>query len=94
VFDGRNPRPDNEFPIRVYDHEFGGQLEGLSEIVFSSFAKLLECVTYFLQELKSRKNFEIIPDFFRIDPEGAGKTGIDYWLTCIKMQKANFEEFG
>jgi len=29
---------DNEFPIRIYDHEFGGSSAGLSEIIFSSRA--------------------------------------------------------
>jgi hypothetical protein len=94
VFDGRLPIPDNEFPIRVYDHEYGGDLEGLSDIIFSSFSKLLECLTHHLTELKTKKNFEIIPEFFKIDPHGAGKTGVDYWLSWARMQKANFEEFG
>ena len=93
VFDGRMPMPDNEFPIRVYDQEFGGDLNGLSEIIFSSFPKLLECITHYLTELKTRKSFDIIPDFFQIDPHG-GKTGIDYWLGWEAMQKENFEEFG
>jgi len=94
VFDGRVDKKDNEFPIRVYDHEFGGDLEGLSEIIFSSFEKLLECLTHYMTELKTRKNFEIIPDFFNIDPTGAGLTGVAYWLSWINMQKANFQEFG
>lgn len=89
VFDGRVPVDNNEFPIRVYDHEFGGDPEGLSEIVFSSFTRLIECVTHFLTEKKSRKDYEIIPDFFRIDPEGAGETGITYWNNWIEMWKAN-----
>lgn len=94
VFDGRVMVPDNEFPIRVYDHSYGGGLGGLSEIIFSSFLKLLECLTHYLTELKTRRNFEIIPDFFQIDPVGAGKTGVDYWNSWIEMQKLNFEEFG
>jgi hypothetical protein len=94
VFDGRADKKDNEFPIRIYDHEFGGDLEGLSEIIFSSFEKLLECLTHYMTELKTRKNFEIIPDFFKIDPTGAGSTGIGYWQGWANMQKANFEEFG
>ena len=95
VFDGRRLNvKDNEFPIRYYDHEFGGDLEGLSEIIFSSFEKLLECLTHYLTELKMRKNFEIIPDFFKIDPTGAGLTGVEYWLSWTNMQKANFERFG
>jgi hypothetical protein len=93
VFDGRIDMKDNNFPIRFYDHEFGGDLEGLSEVIFSSFEKLLECLTHYLTELKTRKNFEIVPDFFRIDPAGAGLTGVDYWLSWTNMQKANFEEF-
>lgn len=93
VFDGRIDTINNEFPIRVYDHEFGGDLEGLSEVIFSSFEKLLACLTHYMTELKTRKSFEIIPDFFKIDPTGAGLTGIDYWLSWANMQKANFEEF-
>jgi hypothetical protein len=83
-----------EFPIRVYDQEYGGNLEGLSEIIFSSFPKLLECLTHYLIELKTRNNFEIIPDFFKIDPDGAGKTGVNYWLSWTSMQRENFNEFG
>lgn len=94
VFDGRFDMKDNEFPIRFYDHEFGGDIEGLSEIIYSSFEKLVECLIHFMTELKTRKNFEIIPDFFKIDPTGAGLTGIDYWLSWSNMQKANFKEFG
>ncbi|WP_293304476.1 SMI1/KNR4 family protein [Pedobacter sp. UBA5917] len=94
VFDGRYEVANNEYPIRVYDHEYGGDLDGLSEIIFSSFTKLLECFTHYIQELKSRKNFEIIPDFFQIDPNGAGKTGIDYWLDWVAMEKENDELFG
>ena len=94
VFDGRKPAPNNEFPIRVYDQGFGGSLEGLSEIIFSSFPKLLECLTYYMTELKARRTFEIIPQFFEIDPEGAGKTGIDYWLLWVDGLQAEYEEFG
>ena len=94
VLDGRVSTKDNEFPIRVYDHEFGGDLIGLSEIIFSSFEKLLACLTHYMTELKTRKNFEIIPDFFRIDPTGAGLTGVSYWESWINIQTANFENFG
>jgi hypothetical protein len=93
VFDGRINAIDNEYPVRVYDHEFGGTLGGLSEIIFSSFEKLLECMTHYLRELKVRKDFEIIPDFFKIDPSGAGNSGVEYWIDWTNMQKANFEEF-
>ncbi len=94
VFDGREERAGNEFPIRVYDHEFCGEPEGLTPVVFSSFPKLLECLTHYLIERKTRPSFEIIADFFRIDPQGAGKTGVDYWLGWSAMQRANFEQFG
>lgn len=94
VFDGRIPVGGNDFPVRFYDQEFGGDPEGLSETIFSSFGKLIACLTHYMTELKTRKNFEIIPDFFKIDPAGAGLTGIDYWLRWSNMQKANFEEFG
>lgn len=92
VFDGREPIMDNEFPIRVYDHEYGGEPEGLSEIIFSSFPKLLECMIHYMVELRSRRSFEIIPDFLQIDPEGAGRTGVDYWLGWTAGERGNFEE--
>jgi len=94
VFDGRYDVENNEYPIRVYDHEYGGDMDGLSEIIFSSFPKLLECFTHYIQEIASRKNFEIIPDFFHIDPTGAGKTGVDYWLNWVAMEKENDALFG
>jgi hypothetical protein len=94
VFDGRYEIVDNEFPIRFFDYDYYGDIEGLSEIIFSSFLKLLECITYFLKEVKERKIHEIIPDFFTIDPDGAGKTGIDYWLAQSAMAKENDELFG
>ena len=49
VFDTRN-QENEDFPIRVYDHEFSGDLDGLSEVIFSSFSKMLECLTLFLNE--------------------------------------------
>jgi len=94
VFDARHEVEDNEYPIRVYDHEYGGDIDGLSEIIFSSFSKLLACFTHYIKELKTRKNFEIIPDFFQIDPSGAGKTGKAYWLSWVAMEKENDELFG
>lgn len=94
VFDGRISTKNNEFPIRVYDEDFGGTLEGLSEIIFSSFSKLLECITHYMNELKTKRNYEIIPEFFELDPEGAGKTGIDYWLLWASGLRTEFEEFG
>lgn len=83
VFDGRWPIPDNEFPIRVYDYDYGGNPEGLSEVIFSSFPKLIECLTHYMNDIKERDRKEIIPEFFQIDPSGAGGPGIDYWLGWI-----------
>jgi hypothetical protein len=94
VFDTRNKDDKVDFPIRVYDHEYGGDLDGLSEIIFSSFNKMLECVTHFLIETKTRKRFDVIPEFCSIDPNGAGSTGKSYWTSWAEMEKANFEEFG
>ncbi|MGI4874122.1 MAG: hypothetical protein ACRYFX_23425 [Janthinobacterium lividum] len=87
VFDGRVPATANEFPIRVFDHEYGDDLSRLSPIIFSSFEKLLECLTHFMRELKTRKSFEIIPDFLVLDPAGAGSTGAAYWLQWPAMLK-------
>ena len=94
VFDARADCIDDEYPIRWYEHEYGGNLEGLGEIIFSSFTKLLECMTHYLDALATRRSFEIIPDFLTIDPKGAGTHGMDYWLQWEEMYKANFEEFG
>jgi hypothetical protein len=94
VFDARNRKDSKDFPIRVYDHEYGGDLEGLSEIIFSSFEKMLECLTHFLKEIQTKKNFEVIPDFFAIDPSGAGSTVKSYWLGWTEMERANYDEFG
>ena len=94
VFDTRNANDKKDFPIRVYDHEYDGDLDGLSEIIFSSFDKMLECLTHFLTETKTKKRFEVIPDFYTIDPYGAGSTGKSYWASWTQMEKANFEEFG
>lgn len=80
VFDGRRPIANNEFPIRVYDYDYGGDPEGLSEVIFSSFPKLIECLTHYMNEIKEREREEITPEFFQIDPKGAGGPGVNYWL--------------
>lgn len=91
VFDAREEREDNEFPIRLYDHEYGGDdLEGLSEVLFSSFTKMLECLTYTMENSKAPMH-EKLAEFIRIDPDGAGKDGIDFWLHRIAFEKEDFE---
>ncbi|PUV24098.1 SMI1/KNR4 family protein [Sphingobacterium athyrii] len=94
VFDTRGSVEKNDYAIRVYDHEYDGELEGLSDIIFSSFNKMLACLTHFLNETNTRKHFEVIADFYTIDPDGAGSTGRSYWDGWIEMGRANFEEFG
>jgi hypothetical protein len=79
VFDTRNLENENDFPIRVYDHEYMGDLDGLSDIIFSSFSKMIECLTHLLNESKMKNQFDIIPDFYKIDPNGAGTTGKSYF---------------
>ena len=93
VFDTRNKSDLTDFPIRVYDHEYDGDLDGLSDIIFSSFQKMIECLTHLLNERNSGKLFEIIPGFFSIDSNGAGSTGKKYWLDWIEMDKANNQYF-
>jgi len=87
VFDAREQVLNNEYPIRVYNFDYNGDLEGLSEIIFSSFPKMLECLTHYLREIRKRPDFEIFPEFFAIDPFGAGKNGIDYWLSWAAVCK-------
>ena len=94
VFDTRRTNDKNDFPIRVYDHEYEGDLDGLGEIIFSSFNKMLECLTHFLTETKTKKQFEVIPDFYTIDPNGAGSTGKSYWASLTQMRKETFEKYG
>ncbi|WKN45577.1 SMI1/KNR4 family protein [Tunicatimonas pelagia] len=89
VFDAREPVESHEFPVRVYDHEYDGELEGLSNVIFSSFTKLLECITHFLELRAVKSDYKIIPDFFTIDPTGAGLAGRDYWNCWIEMLKAH-----
>jgi len=94
VFETRQKSKLNEYPIKVYDR-YAGDVGSLSEVIFSSFPKLLQCITHFLKMEGSKKNFEIIPDFFLIDSEGAGsKGGKAYWNSWVQMLKANYEEFG
>lgn len=94
VFDTRNQNQRIDYPIRVYDQEYQGHLDGLTDVIFSSFSKLIECITYFLHQSATKKSFEIYPEFFKIDPEGAGKTGKEYWTQWINMDKGNYEMFG
>ncbi|MGF1924661.1 MAG: hypothetical protein ACQUHE_10820 [Bacteroidia bacterium] len=92
VFDGRGVESNNEFPIRVFDYMSSEELDGLSAIIFSSFTKLLECLTHFMRESKTRNNFEIVLEFMDIDPLGAGKYGSEYWKGWSKMLKAIQED--
>jgi hypothetical protein len=87
VFDTRTTVADQEYPIRIYEGN-GSDLHGLSEVIFSSFSKLLECLTYLLEEVNNRKVHEIIPGFFCIDPKGAGASGISYWTEVVQLEKA------
>jgi hypothetical protein len=51
---------------RNLKNEFGGDLDGLSEIIFSCFNKMLECFLNFLIETKTRKRYEVIPTFLQL----------------------------
>lgn len=93
VFDVRDTYSHDDYPIRVYDHEYHDDLAGLSPIIFSSFAKLLECMTFYLENEENPRKFELIAQFYSIDPIGAGATGRDYWNTWIEMEKENYEYF-
>lgn len=92
VFDGREDKTDDEFPIRIYDYHYIGNLDGLSEIILSSFSKLLECITYLLNNIDTLPLSEIIAEFLRIDPQGAGKSGLDFWLERIAIEKEEENE--
>lgn len=79
IFDTRIQNDNGEYPIRVYDFDYSDILDGLSEIIFSSFSKLLECMTHLLKETETKHQFDIIPQFFEIDTLGAGASGRAYW---------------
>ena len=80
VFDGRIPKSGNEFPIRMYDHEFtDGAPEALTEILFSSFTKMIECLLHYLEEGPKTGYNAAIRQFLDIDPEGAGSEGREFW---------------
>lgn len=86
VFDGRDATPGNEFPIRVYDHEFiDGEPEALSEIIFSSFTKMVECLLHYIKASPESGHGTSIRQFYDIDPEGAGSQGREYWDTWMAM---------
>jgi hypothetical protein len=93
AFDGRVEMDGNEYPVRLCDYDIeileDNDIKNLTQIIFSSFPKLLECITHFLKGINTRPDFELILEFFQIDPEGAGKPGFDYWLnlsTCLREQ--------
>jgi len=95
VFDTREQKHKTDYPIRVYDHEYMREFHnGLSDIIFSSFNKMLECLIYFFSEMPDKQMHQVIPGFFDIDPSGAGDTGRTHWESWIRMAKANYDEFG
>lgn len=86
VFDGREPKSGNEFPIREYDHEYiDGEPEALTEIMFSSFTKMIECLLHFLEEGSKTGYNAAIRQFYHIDPAGAGDDGRGYWTPWFAM---------
>src|SRR5579885_577741 len=48
-FDTRQARADNGWPIVYWDHDFDKRPEEIGPMIFSSFAKLIECATHFLE---------------------------------------------
>ncbi len=87
VFDQRNATNVEDSPIRVYDYTYGGELNGLSEVIFSNFKMLLECAIHYLENLGRISNSKLMIDFLHIDPNGAGYTGIEYWKSWSESYK-------
>jgi hypothetical protein len=80
VFDTRGATNKEDYPIRIYDHEYDGDLEGLGEIIFSSFSKMLECLTHYLNAERLGQDSQALLDFSQIDPE------------CAVMRKRELKE--
>lgn len=73
VFDTREAEDEFDCPIRIYDHEYGGDLDGLSSVAFSSFRKMMECLIYYLKaDIEGDSDLHIYEEFSRIDPENYG----------------------
>jgi len=89
IFDARKHSETQNYPIRNFDNYSIDLEDGLGEIVFSSFEKMLECLTYFLKATYSQNPAEVIPQFFHLDPDGAGKYGIDYWLSWVTLYEGD-----
>lgn len=80
-FDARQRLPESDWPILYFDHENPDPDDAIGPVLFSSFEKLLACCVHYLSgpgtDDWTRK--EQIPEFFDIDPSGAGGPGREYW---------------
>lgn len=78
-FDTRHSS-STDWPIRYVDHDSSPE-DAIGPIIFSTFHKLLECYVHSLSGNGTDywSCIERIPDFFVLDPTGAGGPGREYW---------------
>lgn len=97
-FDARAGADPEAWPVRFWEHDAPrGDAREIGPLLFSSFAKLLECCTrYLIREVEAVQAHGGGPDapfppltphireFFDIDPAGAGGPGRAYWTAIIE----------
>jgi hypothetical protein len=68
-------RAKAEAPVVYWD----GWDEAVSEPIFSSFERLLEGAAFAMENPDVLRNATLLDGFLALDPEGAGRTGEEYW---------------
>lgn len=81
-----------DWPIRYFDHDSSSDDaidDAIGPIIFSSFYKLLECCVHYLSGPRADhwSCLERIPDFFELDPAGAGGPGREYWEAWLEDEE-------
>ena len=74
-------------PVRFVHMIPGSNLkENVSGIVFSSFANLLTCMIHFFEKGERSSVDQLVSDFAKIDPNGAGSEfGQEYWRLIFEQ---------
>jgi hypothetical protein len=99
-FDGRGGSDPDRWPVTYWDHEWEGTDQQIGPPIFSSFEKLIECCTHYMNAAADAKasptsdggeeddpvkaRGEWISSMIALDPNGAGGPGRAYWDCWIK----------